>query len=62
MTVEKCLRALNRRLAHLEKRIESSDLDLSYDKEEVSALKMAIEAMQGWRVIANRIKDEKCPM
>jgi len=39
---KKHLRALERRLSHLEGRVASASRDLSYDKAEISALRWAI--------------------
>ena len=41
------IRALERRAEFLEKRIENSDRDLSYDKSELGSLRQAIFVLQG---------------
>jgi hypothetical protein len=46
MTYAKAIKTLEKRAAHLAIRIQNSQKDLSYDKQELSALRIAIEVLE----------------
>ena len=55
--VRSLFKALERRADHLAKRIAASDIDLSYDKQELAALRWALDNL--YKLFADILKEEK---
>ena len=55
--VRSLFKALERRADHLAKRIAASNIDLSYDKQELAALRWALNNL--YELFADILKEEK---
>lgn len=58
MTRNQNLKVVQKRINHLKKRIESSDKDLTFDKQEVSALEWVLKREESLQKIQKAYLDE----